>query len=916
MYVGQLCAQRLGLLPACTKWHQLRHDSLRILYPEGQEIAAARAATIMLKLAKADPIVHNGRYKPITILLQPQTNISNGYVGLAPYKSEFYLQPHENPFVLGSLPWTDLLSLHEYRHVQQLNAAKNGFTNIMRVIFGDLVFSGLYNLSVPDWYREGDAVYTESKWSHQGRGRLSQFTLPFYLKALEGKPWNYYKVRNGSYREFIPDHYALGYMLVQYGNQSFGEATWDTIMHNAPRFKNLIRPFSRLIKDHYGKYSKGLYLDAMDCYRDECSIIKSHDVLYEAVPLSMADVNNDYFDMQFPMADGDGSIYTSITTFDRTTAIHRIDQFGKRTKVISTGLQKDSYFDYSNDRFVWTEHRTDPRWLRKDLSVLCWYDQKTNQRRSFKPEKGYFTPSLSMRGDKIVVLHVDMEGKFELHILDAISGELLHKLPNPDNLYLGYPVFSADEKSIIATARNKDGRMCLVEQDLTSANFRYITHYSYAVLGRPAVQGPWIFVTSGMGQLDQVYAVDYNEGIFYQVSEGNTAHYDPTWDPVQNEIVCSAYGLKGNKLVRLPGDPREWKLVNLNPGIKEITGEQGRNILAEGDETRTYETRKYSMWADAIRPHSWVVTADDPVWGIEVKSDNYLNTITVAGGIEYNRDSKAQGPYVEATFGMFYPELSVGVNRTSREVRNQEGDEFEISLEQFNATVAVPLSFTSGVYSQSVYASTGYSAGFRRVVPEIMNANYDFNYADHRLVLVNRRKAAYRQSMPSFAQRLDLSYSYNVSGISISQLYGAFDLALPGMRASHYTLIESEYLEQDLATSAIQLNHRFSGARGFPFVEGEKQYHVGITYGFPVWYPDRGIGNVFYMQRIRLQPFFDYAYTNDPEASGSNMRSAGAELVVDFAFPPVTLGFRYSRLLSGYDGSANQFEFFIPSQRF
>jgi hypothetical protein len=870
----------------------------------------------MLKLAKADPIIRNGRYKPITILLQPQTNISNGYVGLAPYMSELYVEPHENPFVLGSLPWMDLLALHEYRHVQQMNAAKNGITNVMKVIFGDLVFSGLYNLSVPDWYREGDAVYAETKWSMQGRGRLSRFTLPFYLKALEGDPWNYYKVRNGSYREFTPDHYALGYMMLQYGNQSFGEATWDTILHEAPRYKNLIRPFSRQIKDKYGKYSKGLYLDAMECYRDECSIIKSHDVLYEPVKISLHDSNNDYFDMQFPTVDGDGSIYTAITTFDRTTAIYRIDQYGERKKVISTGLQKDAYFDYSNNRFVWTEHRSDPRWSRRDQSVLILYDQKTGHKKSFIPDKGYITPSLNMRGDKIVALHVDTEGNFELRILDASTGDILHKLPNPENLYLGYPVFSENEKSIIATARNREGRMCLVEQDLASANFRYITHYSYSVLGRPAVYGPWIYVTSGMDQLDQVFAVDYTDGIFYQVSEGNTAHYDPAYDPVQNELVCGAFGLKGNKLVRLPGDPREWKLINLTPGIKEISGEQGRNLLAEVNDNRKFETRNYPMWADAIQPHSWLLTSNDPVWGIEVKSDNYLNTIQLAGGYEYNRDSKAHGPYLEATLGMFYPEVSFGISRVSREVRNPEGEEFVISLDQFSTSVALPLEFTSGVYSQSVYAATGYSAGFRRVSPEVVNGNYDFNYADHQFVVINRRRQAYRQSMPSFAQSLALSYAHNISGIAINQLYGAFDLALPGLKPTHYTLLESEYLTQDLGEGAIQLNHSFAGARGFPYVDGEKQYHVGITYGFPVWYPDRGIGNIFYMQRIRVQPFYDYAYTNDPLAADTDMQSAGAELVVDFAFPPITLGLRYSRLIAGYHGNANQFEFFIPSRRF
>ena len=117
---------------------------------------------------------------------------------MAPYVSEFYLQPNENPFSLGSLPWADLLSVHEYRHVQQVNAANRGISHLVKFIFGDLAFTGMYNLAIPNWYREGDAVYAETKWTLQGRGRLSNFTLPFRMKVMESETWNYYEVRNGS----------------------------------------------------------------------------------------------------------------------------------------------------------------------------------------------------------------------------------------------------------------------------------------------------------------------------------------------------------------------------------------------------------------------------------------------------------------------------------------------------------------------------------------------------------------------------------------------------------------------------------------------------------------------------------------------------------------------------------------------
>ncbi|HJW28304.1 MAG TPA: hypothetical protein VJ508_03540, partial [Saprospiraceae bacterium] len=546
----------------------------------------------MLKMASADPIVDHGRYKPISIVLQPNTNISNGYVGLAPYASELYLEPHENPFTLGSLPWTDVLALHEYRHVQQINAANTGFSHLFKTIFGDLVFSGLYALSVPNWYREGDAVYSESKWSLQGRGRLSSFTLPFYEKALEGDPWNYYKARNGSYKEYTPDYYALGYMMIQYGNQYFGEAIWDSIVHRAPRFQHILRPFSGLVKKQYGKKTKGLYLDAMQCYHDDCSMTRVRDVLYPTMPLKPRDRRNGFFDMTFPEAEDDGSLYVALTTFDQTAAIYKFRSTGERKKIVSPGFQKDSYFNYHHGRLVWTEFRYDPRWIRRDKSVIVLYDIEHGGRKTFKPEKGYFTPSLNAHADRIVALHENQKGHYELRILDASTGEIITALPNPENLYLGYPCFNEREDSIIATARNEKGEMCIVEQDIRSGNFRYITSYTYTVLGRPVYHGPWIFLTAGFDQLDQVYAVDRSQGIFYQCSFGNDAHFDPAWDPVNEQLICSEFRLNGKKLVWLPGTADQWKVINIGNGIKALPGFTGRNILAEPDDGHDFKIKK------------------------------------------------------------------------------------------------------------------------------------------------------------------------------------------------------------------------------------------------------------------------------------------------------------------------------------
>lgn len=56
LWAGNTSAQRIGLLPPKVKWHEIHNDSLRIIFPTGEERMATRIASVMLKLAASDPI--------------------------------------------------------------------------------------------------------------------------------------------------------------------------------------------------------------------------------------------------------------------------------------------------------------------------------------------------------------------------------------------------------------------------------------------------------------------------------------------------------------------------------------------------------------------------------------------------------------------------------------------------------------------------------------------------------------------------------------------------------------------------------------------------------------------------------------------------------------------------------------------
>jgi hypothetical protein len=80
-------------------------------------------------------------------------------------------------------------------------------------------------------------------------------------------------------------------------------------------------------------------------------------------------------------------------------------------------------------------------------------------------------------------------------------------------------------------------------------------------------------------------------------------------------------------------------------------------------------------------------------------------------------------------------------------------------------------------------------------------------------------------------------------------------------------------------------------------------YKLGVNYHFPLFYPDWGAGNIFFIQRVRANAFYDY--TNAKARVNGRLteiinRSAGGEIYFDTKLwnaLPASIGIRYSHLL-------------------
>lgn len=152
VYTLQLSAQRFGGNPSNQRWKQIDTDTVRVIFPEGNEKQAQKIAGIVHRLQQNNFNSLGAELRKVSMVLQHRSLLSNAYVGLAPFRSEFYTTAPQSAFELGAFDWVSNLAIHEYRHVQQYGNFNKGFSKLASVILGEEGQAVANAASIPDWF--------------------------------------------------------------------------------------------------------------------------------------------------------------------------------------------------------------------------------------------------------------------------------------------------------------------------------------------------------------------------------------------------------------------------------------------------------------------------------------------------------------------------------------------------------------------------------------------------------------------------------------------------------------------------------------------------------------------------------------------------------------------------------------------
>ncbi len=911
-------AQNIGVNRASIKWRQVNTDAGRVIYPVGQDSIANRVATLTNELATSHRGTIGPKIKKIDIILQSENTLSNAYVGMGPWRSELYLTPPQNPFILGANTWADQLAIHEYRHAQQFSNFNVGLSKIGTIVGGQYGRAVANSLAVPDWFWEGDAVFNETIHTGQGRGRLPFFFNAYKSLDIGDKQYNWMKLRNGSLKDFVPNHYDLGYLLVAHGRAKYGDNVWKNITQDAAAYKGLFYPMQKAVKRHTGQTYASFTDQALGHFSNSWQ-----KEVFET-PAWMTDVQpKNVINYKYPYPTADGGWVALKTTFRQIPTFVKQSAEGEETKITVKDIGYDDYFSYNNGRIVYTAYEPDPRWDNREYSDIRLLDVNSGVQESVTAKTRYFSPDITSDGKKLVAVEVFPGKPATLHIINRI-GEVLQRFSADSSLFYSHPKWLNDGTTVIVAARIPNGDMGWLAWNTKSADWKWLMEPGKRVVGFPVIQGDTMVYTHSSNGADALYAMLVNTGEVIPLKRAFTGIYQGF---LQNgKLVGSVFTAEGYRLAT-------WNSFNSN--VKTASADKMPDLYLSQSlddsmnlgemTTLTYPSERFKKSFRLFNFHSWIPEPNEPDYRFTLVGENVLSTLSSEVFFNYNTNESSSELGARFVYGdMFVMPFVNGSYTLSRGVRLNADTVLSFNESELGGGLMLPLNLSGGKYTRRLLLSSAINnekVNWTGLAKDLLN-NGNYTASMSRLTYVAQIQRAVQHIYPRFGQTLLVDYSALVDGQKANQFLASAGLYLPGLHPNHNLVLTGAFQGRDTMRQYLFTNS-FPFSRGYNELNYPRMWKVGVNYHFPLFYPDWGFGNLIYFRRVRANAFYDFT-------QGKSLRTGlttpfgttGGEIFFDMKFwniQTATLGLRYSYLLNTdlvEPGRAGLFEVVLPINLF
>ncbi len=887
-----------GQDPASLKWYQIQTPHFRVIYPDNFSSEAQKYAHLLEESYSELSVLYPLAKTHMPVIIHNYSMESNGYVTWAPRRMELFPLPGQNNLPMDP---AKQLAVHETTHVLQLSSLnKKGFGKALGYVFGEQIV-GLSVLEIPQWALEGDAVYAETVTGLSGRGRSNAFTQE--ARALAATPegiYRYDKMLSGSYKDFTPDHYVFGYLMMNNLRNLNGETWANAITEVSKGYP--ANPINHVLKKETGLTKKKLFDSTFHDLAARWN--DSNSPAYTDYPALNVREKNNYVSHYMPQRTDDDKIISLKTSLTRPSCFVITDKSGGKEHVLTTpGYISPYIFSYSDSTIVWSELHPDPRWDNRDYSVIKKMKTSGGPVTQLTFRSRYEAPDLSPDGRTIVAVSTTPELRYSLIFIDAVSGETLMDVSIPDNLIIQRPAWSSDGKAVtLVTVCDRGegirtyhptGKKWVVNRPETVTD----------IIQAEIVNDTLYYLAQGDGS-DNIYSIT-NDTVISRVT---SSRFGISGFSVSgNEILFSDYSTDGFNIASADrtasAGPASGSMRNVIPAVAPMTSPAGDEPLPE---TVAYEAKPYSKAGHLLNLHSWFPfytdidelqtdpTAISP--GITLLSQNHLSTLISTIGYEYSDGSHYLHSGIK--WKGWYPVIEADITYGGQQIVTKDS-----SAIQDPADIGGDMILNASIYDQLWFAN----GRFRQLFMPALYMNYRNRYTylteenaydrgialvTGRLYLSNTFRTAYRDINPRWGQVIDLRIT---AAPWDNELYGSRRYArgilfFPGLFTNHSFVLSAGYENQKPVREMVYRNN-IAYPRGYgDNLISERLFSFSADYTMPLFYPDLAAGSLIYLKRIRGSLFFDgstgwgtYDYEAQYFTEGSTrFGSFGAELLADF----------------------------------
>lgn len=887
LFLGTVKAQLpdVGQLPPSVHWYHLLTPHFDLIYASDFEKEAQRMANVLEYIYLKEQKTFPTHPKRIPIVLQNQGVIANGYVRLAPRMSEFFTTP---PQEFETNDWLNTLALHELRHVFQFNSLEQKINHLPL----SEMFTMALGLPIPFWLFEGDAVVQETVLSNAGRGRLPSWELEFRTNLLSGRDFSYSKHYLGSYKDIVPDYYRMGYYMVSKLRRDYGSGILGHFIRQPIGFLSAFKKAS-------GGVMPKMYFDStkkelVDLWSKQIQQLDKQN--YEIILSADRTNKTSYF---LPQKLASGAIVALQNSFNKTPQLVLLNPNARTKLLCRIGYQEQAYFSASQQLLVWDEYRVHPRYTRRNYSVICSYDVEKGIRKQLTHKSRFFAPSLSADAHIIVAVEISRDNTFSLVELDAITGKLLKRYPNPNNWMLQTPRFSSSMQEIVATVVTSKGKS-LISLSRTRGDSQLLLPFENQQISQPiSLKNGHIVYKAHYNGIDNLYDLDVQQNNIRQLSNSPFGAFSPYYDEKSDSLFFNTYGADGYGISKMKystldkKDIRQISNTFIHYTAPLIKQEFNGNVLDDSIPSLHYLNARYKEFNHLLNFHSimpsYDVNLDNSNYyniGGQLVSNNILNTTSLSGYLHQNNVSQKMDAGGSISYKRYLPILGINYDNLSR-IGKFSGIDYTVRTHNLSTQVYIPITIYrfNTTYSGLVGVSQNY------------DYTYDIESANNVLRLTGNRgnfrgtlytvsvkglsRMAKQNLYPKFGASLYASYQHYPFSTKIDEILAIQStFYLPGVLNNHGVSVSFNYQHG---------TGRYVNYQRIPYVWGYAYFNrtkarvnntLLLTYTFPIAYPDWNLDSYMllntYIKRFRATLFMGFENIEtksevSPEAYGINL---------------------------------------------